>query len=62
MLGKREGRRRGRQRMRWLDGITDSRDMVNYKPPNVPWAFQSGSVLIVSHDLSIKRLTGYRQF
>ena len=24
MLGKAEGRRRGRQRMRWLDGITDS--------------------------------------
>ena len=30
MLGKNEGRRRrGRQRMRWLDGITDSMDM-NY--------------------------------
>ena len=29
MLGKTEGRRRrGRQRMRWLDGITDSMDMV----------------------------------
>ena len=28
MLGKMEGRmRRGRQRMRWLDGITDSVDM-----------------------------------
>ena len=28
MLGKIEGRRRrGRQRMRWLDGITDSSDM-----------------------------------
>ena len=28
MLGKFEGRRRrGRQRMRWLDGITDSMDM-----------------------------------
>ena len=28
MLGKTEGRRRrGRQRMRWLDGITDSIDM-----------------------------------
>ena len=26
-LGKTEGRRRGRQRMRWLDGITDSMDM-----------------------------------
>ena len=27
MLGKIEGRRRRQQRMRWLDGITDSMDM-----------------------------------
>ena len=27
MLGKTEGGRRGQQRMRWLDGITDSTDM-----------------------------------
>ena len=27
MLGKTEGRRKGWQRMRWLDGITDSMDM-----------------------------------
>ena len=27
MLGKTEGRRRGQQRMRWLDGIADSMDM-----------------------------------
>ena len=27
MLGVIGGRRRGRQRMRWLDGITDSMDM-----------------------------------
>ena len=27
MLGKIEGKRRGRQRMRWLDGITDSMDV-----------------------------------
>ena len=26
MLGKIEGRRRGQQRIRWLDGITDSMD------------------------------------
>ena len=27
MLGQIEGRRRGQQRMRWLDGMTDSMDM-----------------------------------
>ena len=27
MLGKIEGRRRGQQRIRWLDGIIDSMDM-----------------------------------
>ena len=27
MLAKTEGRKRGRQRMRWLDGITDSMDL-----------------------------------
>ena len=27
MLGKTEGRRRGQQRTRWLDGLTDSMDM-----------------------------------
>ena len=27
MLGKTEGRRRGQQRTRWLDGITDSKNM-----------------------------------
>ena len=27
MLGKIEGRRRGLQRMRWLNGVTDSMDM-----------------------------------
>ena len=27
MLGKIEGRRRGQERVRWLDGINDSKDM-----------------------------------
>ena len=36
MLGKIEGRkRRGRQRMRWLDGITDLMDMILSKSPGV---------------------------
>ena len=36
MLGKIEGRRRrGRQRMRWLDGITDSIYMSLSKPQEV---------------------------
>ena len=32
MLGKIESRRRGPQRMGWLDGITDSTDMSLSKP------------------------------
>ena len=35
ILGKIEGRRRGRQRMRWLGSITDSMDMSLSKPQEI---------------------------
>ena len=42
-LGKIEGKtRKGRQRMRWLDGITDSMDMGFGGPGSWGWIGRSG--------------------
>ena len=50
MLGKIKGRRRrGRQRMRWLDGITDSMDMSLSKLRDI---VKDGSLACCSHGVA----------
>ena len=66
MLGKTEGRRRrGRQRMRWLDGITDSLDISMSKFRDIvkdreAWCASTGSQR-VGHDLATEQQRGRKQ-
>ena len=61
MLGKIEGRRRGRQRMRWLDSITDSMVMNLSKiwvivEDRGAWRAESMGSQRVRHDLVTEQL------
>ena len=57
MLGKIEGRRRrGRQRMRWLDGITDSADISLGKPKKTAKDREAGHAAVhCRHNLATEQ-------
>ena len=50
ILGKMEGKGRGRQRVRWLDGITDSMDLCLSKLQEIVEDLQSMGLQRVGHD------------
>ena len=62
MLGKTEGRRRrGRQRTRWLDGITGSKDMSLSKPQETVTDREAWPAVVRGAAKSWTRLSDYQQ-